>query len=123
LRSLEQKIVGYVPVQNFKHNLIIGERYLPCITSYFNKLLILFLTSNTRRSVTIFFPESSISVAEIYLTSDVYNNTLTDYFKEEEKGSQMIFSLDDKLLRLNDLNRYNNTEEKIYFRYNNGNDT
>jgi hypothetical protein len=110
-RGIVSKTVGYVFVQNFKHNLIIWERFLPSITKFFKKLLILFHTSNKRRIVQIFFPGD---IADIYFTSEVFDKPLTEYFKEE-KLRQIILTLTDKILRLNVFNRYNNTKEKITF--------
>jgi hypothetical protein len=49
----------------------------------------------------------------MYLSSEVYNDLLTSYFKEEEKYTQMILSSTDLQFRLNILNRYNNVEEKF----------
>jgi hypothetical protein len=51
----------------------------------------------------------------MHLTSEVYDEPHTEYFKEEEKLRQIILTLTDKLFRLDVFNRYNNTEEKFTF--------
>jgi hypothetical protein len=108
LRGIVQKIEGYPPVQNNKY--IIGEKFLPTITKYFKKPLILFHTSNKRRTIEIFFPGDS---GDIYLSSQVYDDPLTDYFKEEGRHYQKILRLSEIQFRLDVFNRYNNIEEKI----------
>jgi hypothetical protein len=102
-------INGFVPRQNEKY--IIWERLPPKITKYYEKVLIIFHNSNKRRTIEIFFPENDI--LNIYLSSQVYDDPLTSYFKEKEKYTQTTFTNTDLEYRLNVFNRYNNTEEKF----------
>jgi hypothetical protein len=48
LKSIVQRIEGFPTIQNNKY--IIGEKFLPTITKYFKKLLIIFHTGKKTKN-------------------------------------------------------------------------
>jgi hypothetical protein len=67
------------------------------------KLLIIFHTTNTRRTVLIFFLFNS-NTTNIYLNSQVYDDFLKDYLQDEEKYNHLKFMEDEVKDRLCDYN-------------------
>jgi hypothetical protein len=80
------------------------------ITKYYGKVLIIFHTSNTRRTVQIFFPNIS-NLADIYFTSEYYDTTIREFLEKEEKQRQSKFSHIDLKYKLNAYNLYYIIEE------------
>jgi hypothetical protein len=84
-------IHGFIPEQNNKF--IIWERVLHKITKYFGKLLIIFHTNNTRRTVQIFFPNIS-NFPDMNFYSEHYDTTTQEFLEKFTLDTKVGIMLD-----------------------------
>jgi hypothetical protein len=78
----------YVPNQNKKY--IIGEKALLILAAHYEKVLIIFHTSNTQRHLETHFPK--LHHPHLILNSHVRDDTLRYYLQREENSIQLKFT-------------------------------